>query len=1703
MRKLKFILVLLIAPFFLNLTYANPIILHGDKASSKVKHAIYVRYNDRSPLPQLIRFDPSNPLQGYEFSTWLNQFFKKGVKPGFNLIKVRRDQYGYVHKKYQEIVNGYPVQYGVIQAHIRNGYVSTYSGELYPTNVNTTSASLSESKALSKALAYMNASVYKWQIPGAEQHIKDIKNDPNATFYPKGKLVYIYKDNKPSEQFRLAYHFDIYAAKPLGRKEVWIDAQTGEVLFTNNEIHDANEVGTAQTLYSGTQSITTDKVSANNYRLSETNRAGGANIHTYNMNHGTNYNNRQDITNSNNTSWSNEAGLDAHWGAEQVIDFYWQKFNRNSLDGNGMTINSYVHYDNGLQNAFWDGYEMSYGDGSGNNQPFTALDITGHEMTHGVVQHTSGFTGSGEAGALNESFADCFGNTVEHFAKPSSANWGIGEDLFPPSGIRNMANPRSQGKPDTYLGSYWNNGGGDVHYRACPHDYYYYLVVEGGSGTNHLTNPDTYNVTGIGWDKAIRIAYRSLSVYLTPNTTYSDARAGAIQSAIDLYGACSQAVITVTNAYYAIGVGNQYSGGAVVSNFVGSPTSSCSVPFTVTFTNTGSTGSGNTYSWDFGDGGTSTSENPTHTYTNFGQYDVALTTTPSSQSCGSDNETKTNYIDANAANSCFSCDTINYPLPGTLAAPTAQAGGYVAGWNGYGDIAKANEFTNYGTYTHVTGALLGFYGVYDNGDGAQVEINVWGDNNGSPGAKLKTITVSLQDLESSLTLAGGTHQGVVQVTFPEPVAVSSPYYLGITMVGFTANDSLGLISNTDGDSPTDMMWEQESNNSWGKYSADWGGNSLDLYVSPIMTETPPDAVVASNHTTICAGTTIHYDGTGSQNVEEGGYLWEFPGGNVATSTDSILTVSYATAGTYNAILHVLGGCSGMDSDTIPIVVNPSPTIAISSTTDPTVCGGNGTINLTLTGVSDGTYTISYDNGSFANVTVSGGTASITAAGGNYNNMKISASGCGSTNGVSATITDPGSPSQPSVNIGSATCSANGSATISNYNSANTYTFSPSGPSVGSGGVISNATTGTNYSVTVSAGSCSSSAESFTVPAQLPAPSAPTVNTNPATCSADGTAAISNYSSSNTYTFSPSGPTIGFGGAISGATAGTNYSVTSSSSGCTSSAGNFNVPTQLPAPLITVNSTTPPTVCGGNGDIHLTFTGVSDGNYTINYDGGTFTNVIVSGGTATISTPAGSYNNITVNNGSCTSVNGVNASFSDPSAPAEPTVSTAAATCSTDGSATISNYNSGNTYTFSPTGPTINSSGDITGANLGTSYTVISSTGTCNSSSATFTVASQLPTPTVSASATDNSICVGEYTSLSASGADTYAWDNGLGAGSSQNVNPSTTTTYQVTGTSSNGCTATDQVTVTVTPGITVSINASQTTICDGTPATLTASGANTYSWDNGLGSGATQSVNPSATTTYNVTGTSSGCTNQASITITVGQMPDVQVTPVNVSICEGESTTLLATGADSYTWTPSSSLNTATGSSVIASPVTNTTYQVTGTNNCGTDVSSISVTVNAAPTVPTITQNGNVLSVTLASGETAKWYHNSSLVGNGAQYTITETGDYKVVIINGNGCTAQATGTFQTDDAGLATNNLKQLNIYPNPTNGMLTIDWGTIKGVQKIRVYDMIGKEVFVAPASNNANKQSINLSRFEKGIYVIRLVTKENTISRKITKQ
>ncbi|MBA3704627.1 MAG: M4 family metallopeptidase [Bacteroidetes bacterium] len=656
-------------------------VLKGSDAEKIIPESELIRINNNSKVPSYVQFKKGSEKIFTSFNNWFHGVLGISENMGLKLISTEKDKLGMLHYRYQETINDFPVVGTMYIVHVKNNKVLSMNGVLLDgIRTISTTAALAETSALDYALRYMNADTYRWQSGENERQLKEITGNSNATWYPKGELMVVQaKGESNSGNYKLTYRFDVYANSPLKRSYIFVDANTGEVILDQNRIKDVNVPAIATTVYSGQRPIMTDSTGPGAYRLQETGRGNG--IITYNNLKAKSGTGTTDFTNAT-TSWNNVNALldqyatDAHWGAEKTYDYLDSIMNRNSIDDLGFKLTSYVHVDVGLVNAFWDGSQMNYGDGNASNKPLTSLDITAHEISHGLTQFTSGL-GSGEAGAMNEGFSDCMGNAIRYFAKKSATiDWLIGDEIGT-TAFRNMADPKSRSNPDTYKGTYWDSTTNEVHKNSTIFSHAFYLFSQGGSGTNDKGK--VFNVTAMGIDKAAEIWYRMNTVYLFPSSDYNDARTYAIQAAIDLYGACSPEVESTTNAWYAVGLGNIYSP-AVVATFTSTFPSGCVLPYNISFFNTSSNATN--YIWDFGDGTTSTTMSPSHTYTSAGTYNVKLVV---SSACGADSIAQSSYVTisllpAPTAAPVYNCAspssvTLNASGGNTLAWFTSPTGG--------------------------------------------------------------------------------------------------------------------------------------------------------------------------------------------------------------------------------------------------------------------------------------------------------------------------------------------------------------------------------------------------------------------------------------------------------------------------------------------------------------------------------------------------------------------------------------------------------------------------------------------------------------------------------------------------------------------------------------------------------------------------------------------------------------------------------------------------------------------------------------------------------------------------------------------------------------------------------------------------------------------------------------------------------------------
>ncbi|MFF5531523.1 M4 family metallopeptidase [Streptomyces cinerochromogenes] len=472
------------------------------------------------------------------------------------------DRDGTQHVRYDRTYRGLPVIGGDFVVHLApdGGYRSADRATRQVISLSSVTPEVSGPKAAGLAVNALRAAT-----PGTA--LKQVKAKP--------ELVVDALHGSP----KLAWRTNAVGLDPLGNpvaRTVLTDARTGARIDAWDSIETAT--GDGKALYSGTVPLETTQ-SGSSYQLKDPTRGntytGDAENKTdlcilgicFSRAPATLFTDADNHWGTGTTADRASAAVDAQYGTNETWDYYKNIHGRSGIAGDGKGSYNRVHYGSNYNNAFWDDscFCMTYGDGDGTTfGPLVALDVAGHEMTHGVTSKTAALTYSGESGGLNEATSDILGTMVEWYANSSSdsGDYLIGEKIvksgFGKAALRFMDRPSRDGSS----ADYWSSSVGnlDVHYSSGVANHFAYLLAEGsGAKTVNGVSYDspTYNgstVTGIGRDKVGRIWYRALTVYMTSSTNYKGARTATLNAAKDLYGAGSTEYNAVAAAWSAVNV---------------------------------------------------------------------------------------------------------------------------------------------------------------------------------------------------------------------------------------------------------------------------------------------------------------------------------------------------------------------------------------------------------------------------------------------------------------------------------------------------------------------------------------------------------------------------------------------------------------------------------------------------------------------------------------------------------------------------------------------------------------------------------------------------------------------------------------------------------------------------------------------------------------------------------------------------------------------------------------------------------------------------------------------------------------------------------------------------------------------------------------------------------------------------------------------
>jgi len=826
-----------------------------------------------------------------------------------------------------------------------------------------------------------------------------------------------------------------------------------------------------------------------------------------------------------------------------------------------------------------------------------------------------------------------------------------------------------------------------------------------------------------------------------------------------------------------------------------------------------------------------------------------------------------------------------------------------------------------------------------------------------------------------------------------------------------------------------------------------------------VTAAPAKPTVSSN-SPICAGASLTMTVTSPLGATN--YHWTGPNYNATTTTPTVILNGTGQTGTYS-VTATEGTCTSLTT-TVAVVVNPIPTVSITTTQCPTppatLCATGATTYLwntsattacitvtpttsteyTVTGTTNGCSSTALQRVGVLNVAPSsaticaGGSVTLSASGEpNYqwstgstaSSITVNPTatttytviggrrdggfvGCTITKTITVTVVPT-----PTITVTSAAICSGNTATLT---ASGVTTYSWSNGATTSSITVSPAVT-TTYTVNGNTSGCSA-VQKTTVVTVNPIPGAPAVSSNSPICSGStltltaSAAGAVNYSwtGPNGFTSVAQNP---FRTGMTVADAGT-YTVTVKSPfGCTNSSTIAVVVNAVPTtPVVISNSP----ICEGEA-LTLTVTsplGATSYHWTgPNYNATTTSSSITLNGTG----QTGNYF-VTATEGTCTSLPVAISVVVKPvpvinAHAATPCQTSPALLCGTG--ATTYVWSTGATTACVTVSPTVS-----------TVYTV---TGTTNGCSAQAVIG----VPVLNVTPTSTTICAGSSITLSASGELDYRWSTGATT-SSITVSPATTTTYTVIGGRTDGggfigCTLTKTITVTVLPIPTITVTSA--TICSGNSATLTASGVTTYSWSTGATTSSI-TVSPATTTTYTVNGSTSGCSAaQKATVVTVIPTPTVTVSATSTSICANSSATLTAGGASVYLWSTG-----ATTSSINVNPASTTTYTVTGSvatplGTCSSVPQTITINVISTPTI-TVTAaticSGNTATLTASGASVYLW--NTGATTSSIAITPTTTTTY---IVNGStsGCpAAEQTGVVTVNPTPTVTITSNNVNCY-------------------------------------------------------------------------
>jgi vibriolysin len=870
----------------------------------------------------------------------------------FTLLRQSTDFNGETHYRYQQTYKNIPIwgMNTVITKDQSKKKVIKLHGSMVkdaPKDVGAIPGNLDARGALEEMKAnHMNTD------PGA---IWNFENEEYGT--------YIYVDEK--EKAHLCYVVSFYADNEKGNPSrfiYFINVKNHKVLHSFNRLQDADGTGPGGNQKIGLYEYGTDYPPFGVTQNGSTCTMNTTDVKTVNLNHGTSGSTAYSYTCPRNTVMEINGAYsplnDAQFFGQVVYDMYNGWYGVPPLT---FQLTMRVHYSTNYENAFWNGSSMTFGDGYNTFYPLVCLDVSAHEVSHGFTEQNSNLNYSGQPGGINEAFSDMAGESAEYFSR-GSTDYKVGFDIFksPSGALRYMYDPPLDGMSIDNVADYYS--GLDVHYSSGVFNKAFYLIA-----------------TSSGWNTkmAFDIFVKANQDYWTPSTTFQQGAEGVQDAAAD-YGYNCQAVV---NAFAQVGI-TLVCAGPPVADFVGSPLSG-GAPLTVNFTDQ-STNSPTSWSWNFGDTGTSTAQNPSHIYNTPGTYTVSLTATNSS---GSDGVTKTNYITVLAPQppvADFIASTTNPSVGGSVTftdtstnTPTSWS------WTFDGGTPASSTAQN-PTITYNTVGTYTVTLIATNAQGSDTETKVnyitvsaipYCTSSGGSQSYEYITGVAVADVNNSSGASPYTDYTTLTAHLTQGNSANVSLTPGFTSGSYTEYWKIWIDYNGDhdfADAGEEVFSGSGSSVVSGSFTVPAGAplgytrmrvsmsystyppncgsftyGEVEDYTVQVSGSTPqpPVAAFTASSTTVVVGGSVTFTDQSTNNPTS--WSWSFEGGTPASSTSQNPTVQYNTVGTFDVSLTATNS-SGSDNETRYdyITVTSAPADEIAEAVD------NGSLTFTKSGNAD-------------------------------------------------------------------------------------------------------------------------------------------------------------------------------------------------------------------------------------------------------------------------------------------------------------------------------------------------------------------------------------------------------------------------------------------------------------------------------------------------------------------------------------------------------------------------------------------------------------------------------------------------------------------------------------------------------------------------------------------------------------------------------